>query len=1129
MLCDYASGKRSGNAAFRRALRGGFRQRDASGRIADRSGISNSFEKALQSGTIRPGSNLLVLADQFEELFRYDVHKGNPGADRDEKAIFAQHLIECCRQRKTPIYVVLTMRSEFLGDCARFRELPEQINEGQYLVPRLTREERRAAIEGPIGVAGAAITPKLVQRLLNDFGDDPDQLPVMQHALMRTWSYWLAKREPHDPEAREDPLDVSDYVAIGGLENALSIHAQEAFTEACKVVPDGGADIVKRTFLLLRTRDEKGREVRRPTTIAEILAVTGAPLDDIRKVIGSFSGLEHTFLVASSEKLELNTDIDITHESLLREWPLLAGVWVREETESQRIYTRLARRAAEDEKDYLKGSTLKETLDWWNERKPNLAWAVRYHPDFHGARQLLTDSKNRRVYGLGGVVLTAVVLIAVVVSLIWANYIQAQYLAARAALVFSENENQIENSAYLAYSSLARRPSIEAQSVLSRALALMPSPLKSFNHPGVKLVDYSPHGEYLASVGTDGSIRIWSTSDNASKDALIGAELKVAGEVGDVAWTDENLLVGSGNVITEIAPNPPRVVRQLSCEKYGALETDGAGNISAICSGQLKLWLKGGGELPAFTIPAPQGEGTSATPRMLALSFWDGHELNIGVVSGSEDLPPPATPLLAASLHPPGGAEVQDCLSVYSLDILHPILRTVAQACAQGPLGTRISKIKFDARSRELIVAQDDGTVKAWIYKNSSRSDAEVRLTVTESIESLNEDANFLVTNDHGAAHLWYLPARVELARLTPPLPLSNVDLRQDGSQAAGLTGGNTILRWDLRNNLGRLAQEAPLIAIDEAAFHAAGRLVVLRTPDSSMVFDVVSGEVKWRRDRKGGEALRIAPDGRGILMRDEPSPGEFRLRMEGLLEGPAKNLWATPLNLGRARLVPAFGQDGLHLAALRVEGSRQKLLLCSAQSGEELHSWDVTGDDPEITGFLDGGRSVLVRSGQNLELFGNDGRRTRVPVVLSAETGAITLSHEGGRLAISGPNEVRIMETNSWEEAGDSIPAGRSTHTAFGAGGTRMLTAGLDGLVRLWDVKNQEELARFPELKAVRALALTPEGSVSVVQYFRVMNHPFRRDQIRKDLCDRVDPVLSQSERARYSLGLTNGWKICR
>ena len=67
-------------------------------------------------------------------------------------------LLEARAQADVPIHVVLTMRSDFLGDCAQFQGLPEAINDGQYLVPRLTREEIRAAITGPVGVAGARST-----------------------------------------------------------------------------------------------------------------------------------------------------------------------------------------------------------------------------------------------------------------------------------------------------------------------------------------------------------------------------------------------------------------------------------------------------------------------------------------------------------------------------------------------------------------------------------------------------------------------------------------------------------------------------------------------------------------------------------------------------------------------------------------------------------------------------------------------------------------------------------------------------------------------------------------------------------------------------------------------------------
>ena len=140
--------------------------------------------------------NVLVVVDQFEELFRFT--RSSPASRR--RATRPSRSSSCCSkprsQTQVPIYVVLTMRSDFIGDCTRVRGLPEAVNDGQYLVPRMTREELRAAITGPVAVGGAEIAPRLVQRLLNDVGDDPDQLPVLQHALMRTWDALEAPTTP---------------------------------------------------------------------------------------------------------------------------------------------------------------------------------------------------------------------------------------------------------------------------------------------------------------------------------------------------------------------------------------------------------------------------------------------------------------------------------------------------------------------------------------------------------------------------------------------------------------------------------------------------------------------------------------------------------------------------------------------------------------------------------------------------------------------------------------------------------------------------------------------------------------------------------------------------------------------
>src|SRR5262249_48774309 len=131
--------------------------------------------------------NLLVIADQFEELFRVEQGAKNEALENNKAAI-VKLLLEAANQRELPIYVALTIRSDYLGDCAQFQDLPEAINEGQYLIPRMTREQRGRAVTGPVAVGGAEITPRLVNRLLNDVGDNPDQLPILQHPLMRAWA-----------------------------------------------------------------------------------------------------------------------------------------------------------------------------------------------------------------------------------------------------------------------------------------------------------------------------------------------------------------------------------------------------------------------------------------------------------------------------------------------------------------------------------------------------------------------------------------------------------------------------------------------------------------------------------------------------------------------------------------------------------------------------------------------------------------------------------------------------------------------------------------------------------------------------------------------------------------------------
>ena len=285
------------------------------------------------------------------------------------------------------MYVVITMRSDFLGDCARFRDLPEAISDSQYLIPRLTRDELQAVITGPIGVRGGRIAPSLVQRLLNDFGDDMDQLPVLQHALMRAWDHW----ERSDPDGR--PIELSDLEAIGGMAEALSRHADEAFGS---LTTDRDRKIAERLFKCLTERGPDNREIRRPTPLARLAAIANADPAEVIRVIDVFRAPGRSFLMPPhGVALEGDSVIDISHESLIRQWGRLR-TWVDEEAESRATYLRLVE-AAQLHRAGKAGLWGEPDLTYarqWQEREaPNATWAERYGPGFDDAGAFLRDSE----------------------------------------------------------------------------------------------------------------------------------------------------------------------------------------------------------------------------------------------------------------------------------------------------------------------------------------------------------------------------------------------------------------------------------------------------------------------------------------------------------------------------------------------------------------------------------------------------------------------------------------------------------------------------------------------------------------------------------------------------------------
>jgi WD40 repeat protein len=426
-------------------------------------------------GNLSPGEGLFVLIDQFEELFRYKDRAGassrDPAGQADEAseaAAFVDLLLASTRS-PLPVYVVITMRTDYLGDCAEFPEFPEALNESQYLVPRLTREQRRQAIEGPLG--RVRMSSALVERILNDAGDEPDQLPILQHALMRTWSRWR-----DSPTRGERSIGMEDYEAAGRFEGALNQHADGLLqTPAVQAEPKFVEIIFKRLTALGRGK----RERRDPARLSELWDLCGAVSAEQRQrvndIIDVFRQSEATFLSPREGELTPDTYVDIAHESLIRSWKVLSEKWLPEEEKQAKTLVELVERARgwrDHKKELLIGIDLSGALEWDGQRNRSPRWAEHYAGAgaIEEVESFLSASREKFKDELRRTRLVAIIVgVAFLVATALGVYAYLQKTEAEKQRVESKKEADLANKSALDADALRKKA--DSQSEVNARLA----------------------------------------------------------------------------------------------------------------------------------------------------------------------------------------------------------------------------------------------------------------------------------------------------------------------------------------------------------------------------------------------------------------------------------------------------------------------------------------------------------------------------------------------------------------------------------------------------------------------------------------------------------------------------------
>jgi hypothetical protein len=415
---------RPGRTPFAR-LAGGLL--NAAAMASEREGIAGGaefVEKTLRRGPMGlaevlrqtpppAGTNLLLVVDQFEEIFRFrtedEVREALTSEQSqqqrqrriDEAEAFVQLLLASKDQVEFPVFILLTMRTDYLGHCAVFRGLLEVINESQYIPPPLSREQLIEAISAPAQVFNGRVEETLCHRLLNDASSSQDQLPLLQHALMRMWN--LAKQGQGE-KSSQNPimLTVEDYPRIGSIRpsadggSALSRHGREVLDN---LGSEKQRHIAEMLFRALSGGATDRRDTRRFVSVRELAAIAQVTPEEVIEVADIFRAPGCDFITAlagegSSGKLQPETELDISHESLIRHWDRLKG-WVDREARAGTEYRRLVGEEARYRAGHraeLTALELQNAIAWQREFSPNVAWARRYGGDYQKVETFLAKS-----------------------------------------------------------------------------------------------------------------------------------------------------------------------------------------------------------------------------------------------------------------------------------------------------------------------------------------------------------------------------------------------------------------------------------------------------------------------------------------------------------------------------------------------------------------------------------------------------------------------------------------------------------------------------------------------------------------------------------------------------------------
>ncbi|MCC3582630.1 AAA family ATPase [Microcoleus sp. PH2017_30_WIL_O_A] len=304
-----------------------------------------------------PGKRILLVIDQFEELYKPDVK------EEDQHNFLDQILNAIKEQHNCNFTLLLTLRADFIPLALLYQPFGEAWSNAKHKwLLSMNRQELEAVIEKPVE-GKVKIAAKLTERILNAVEGKAGNLPLLEFALTELWLKQVDYELTHQV-----------YEEIGGVENALAEHAQKQYdalnqTEQLKA---------KQIFIQLVYPGQGTEDTRRLATRSEVGTDNWnvvAKLADARLVVTGSRTLETTPTADFQESNSASEEtVEVIHETLITKWNILKD-WIDGDrifrTWQERLRTNMRQWiiSTKDKGALLRGFTLREAQNKFQERR----------------------------------------------------------------------------------------------------------------------------------------------------------------------------------------------------------------------------------------------------------------------------------------------------------------------------------------------------------------------------------------------------------------------------------------------------------------------------------------------------------------------------------------------------------------------------------------------------------------------------------------------------------------------------------------------------------------------------------------------------------------------------------------